>query len=136
MKETVGNRKVAEILFLVADYLEILDENPFRVRAYRKAADVVLAHPTPVASLDEKDLLSLPGIGKDMAGKIREIAETGRLSHLEELKKKVPAGLLEMKKIPGLGPKKVALFYRHLGVDSVEKLRDALVEGKAAGLPG
>ncbi len=132
----VDNRKIAEALFLIADYLEVLDENPFRVRAYRKAGDTIIAHPRPISSMSESELLNLPGIGKDLAGKIREFIATGKIDQLEKLKKEVPAGLLEMKKIPGLGPKKISMFYRELGIDSVESLKKAIEDGKLANIPG
>lgn len=130
------NREIAEKLYLIADYLELQDENPFRIRAYRKAADSVLAHPEAVVHLSEKALTSIPGIGKDIAGKIFEFQRSGEIPLLNDLSKSVPSELLDLKKVPGLGPKKVSLFHKKLGIDSFEKLKKAINDGTLLELPG
>jgi DNA polymerase (family 10) len=83
-----------------------------------------------------KDLAALPGIGRDLAGKIREIAETGRLAFLSELEREVPGELAELLTLPGLGPKKAAQVYRGLGITSVAQLAEAARQGRLRGLPG
>ena len=87
----VHNADIAEVLYEVADLLEIEGENPFRVRAYREAARTAENHPRSLAEMVEEgeDLTRLPGIGEDLAGKIREIVETGTLRQAEELRKQV-----------------------------------------------
>lgn len=130
------NREIADKLYLIADYLEIQEENPFRIRAYRNAADAIMAHPESVGNLPEKRLTEIPGVGKDIAGKIQEFCATGNISLLNDLQKTLPAELLALKKVPGLGPKKVSLFYRELGIDSFAKLKKAISDGSLLGLPG
>jgi DNA polymerase (family 10) len=101
----IQNSDVAEIFEKVADLLEIEGENRFRVRAYRDAARTLGGHSRSVAEMVEEDeeLTELPGIGEDLAGKIREIVETGKLSQAEELEKKTDPGLRELLGLPGLG---------------------------------
>jgi DNA polymerase (family 10) len=130
------NKDIANSFYTIADLLEIEGDNPFRIRAYRKAGDALLSLHRPIEGLSEEDLLHIQGIGKDIAGKIKEALTLGRISSLEELKEKVPEELLVMKKIPGLGPKKVSLFYRELNVDSIKKLRLAAEDGSLLKLPG
>jgi DNA polymerase (family 10) len=130
------NREIAEKLYLIADYLELQDENPFRIRAYRKAADSVISHSESVENLTENALTSIPGVGRDIAGKIIEYKSSGEIPLLNDLRKSVPFELLNLKKIPGLGPKKVALFYRELGIDNFEKLKKAISDGRLLELPG
>jgi len=129
---------VAETFEKVADLLEIEGENPFRVRAYRDAARTVGGHSRSVAEMVEKgeDLTELPGIGEDLAGKIREIVETGKLSQAEELEKKTDPGLRELLGLPGLGPERVRELHERLGVRSLQELEDAASDGKISDLPG
>ncbi len=131
------NREIAEIFYKVAALLEIKGENPFRVRAYQKAAQTIESLATDIEEFARKyPLEKLPGIGKDLAGKIKEILNTGTLSLYEELKKEVPEKLLVLLEIPGLGPKKVKVLYEKLGIDTVEKLEEACKQHKLARLPG
>jgi len=129
---------VAETFEKVADLLEIEGENPFRVRAYRDAARTVGGHSRSVAEMVEKgeDLTELPGIGEDLAGKIREIVETGKLSQAEELEKKTDPGLRELLGLPGLGPERVRELHERLGVRSLQELEDAASDSKISDLPG
>lgn len=123
-------------MYQIADYLEIQDENTFRIRAYRKAADSLMAHPESVVELPEKRLTEIPGVGRDIAGKIREYVETGEMNLLRELQNTVPSELIDMKKVPGLGPRKISLFHKKLGIDSFAKLKKALLDGSLRTLPG
>jgi DNA polymerase (family 10) len=111
----VLNSDVARIFNRVADLLEIESENPYRVRAYRNAARTVTGLPRGVSDMVDagEALDDLPGIGKDLAGKIREIVDTGTLSQLEEIEEKTPPELSELMKIPGLGAKKVHALSRN-----------------------
>lgn len=123
----------------VADLLEIADENPFRIRAYRNAARTVETLGKPIAPLLAKDaeaLEQLPGIGKDLAGKIRELVETGTCAVLEDLLARTPAGLVEVMHISGLGPKRAKLIYDALGLSTVEALEQAARAGKLHELRG
>lgn len=135
----MDNEGVAGVLEQVADLLEIDGASPFRVRAYRGAARTVGALASPVGSLPEKgagSLEELPGIGKDLAGKIRDIAATGELSLLHELKEKTPESLLGLLEIPGLGPKRAKAIYEGLGIDSIASLEKAAKEGRLRTLKG
>jgi len=132
------NLEIARIFEEVADLLEIQDANPFRVRAYRNASRTLQTLSSPVASLIQKGepLDGLPGIGKDLAGKIREIVETGQLALLAELTATMPESVVEMMRIPGLGPKRAKQVYELLGVKTLAELEEAARSGRLRTLKG
>ena len=136
------NPDIARVFDEVADLLEIQNANPFRVRAYRNAARTIRDYPEPIADLvrggggDAKDLTDIPGIGEDLAKKIRDIVATGELPLRKQLAAKLPAGLLDLLRIPGLGPKRVKLLYKKLKVKSAADLAKALDAGKIQKLKG
>lgn len=130
------NSQIAEIFELMAVFLELKGENPFRVRAYQRAVQVVEGHSRPVTELSREELLEISGIGKGIADHIAEIAKTGKLLELENLRKKFPPGLLDVLRVQGLGPKRAKLLFEKLRVDSLEKLKAAALSGKLKGLPG
>src|SRR2546422_7296379 len=133
------NAEIARLLTDVADLLEISAGNPFKVRAYRNAARTVADHPDPIAELvsgGEFDLTDLPGIGGGIAKEITALVNTGTLPQRQQLVATLPPGLLELLRIPGLGPKRVKLFHEQLKVNSVADLKDALEKGNIAKLPG
>ncbi len=132
------NIDIAANFTRLADLLEIQGANPFRIRAYRNAARTVEGLPQSVASLLAKgqDLSQLPGVGKDLAGKIQEMVETGHLRLLEEVQGQVPPGLVELLELPGLGPKRVKFLYEHLGVHNLKDLEHAVRTGKVSRLQG
>ncbi len=134
----VHNAEIAAMFDRTAELLEIKGDNPFRTRAYRRAARVIEGLPKSVTSLLKagEDLSELPGIGKDLAGKIADIVETGRFEVLESLKRELPGELAEIATLPGLGPKRVKLLYDKLGVRSIEDLRRALKAGRVHELHG
>jgi DNA polymerase (family X) len=134
----VLNSDVAGIFNRVADLLEIQSANAFRIRAYRNAARTVAGLPKRVSDMVEagEPLDDLPGIGKDLAGKIKEIVETGTLSKLEALEKETPPELGEVMQIPGLGGKKVAALHKELGISSVQELKEKAQEGQIRNLEG
>lgn len=134
----IHNRDVAEMFDRMADLLEIQGANPFRVRAYRNAARIVGDLPRSVGDMiaDEEDLSELPGIGKDLAGKIEEIVRTGALSALEELAREVPVGLADLTALPGLGPKRVKVLHDELGVSDLEDLQRVATKQRIRDLPG
>ena len=134
----IHNADIAEIFNKVADLLEILDENPFRVRAYRNAARAIGGLSQSVAAMVEegKDLTELPGIGKDLAGKIGEIVKTGNLSQLQDLEDRIPPQLIRLMKIPGLGPKRVKALYDQLNITSLEDLKKSAEQGEIRKLKG
>ncbi len=133
------NPDIARLFDEVADLLEIQDANPFRVRAYRNAARTVRDYPEPIADLvraGTKDLTEIPGIGEDLAGKIATVVRTGELPLRKQLAAKLPAGLLDLLRIPGLGPKRVKLLHKKLKVKSAADLARALDGGKVQKLKG
>ena len=130
------NQQIANIFNEIADLLELKGENVFRIRAYRRAAQNIDGLSKDVTAQSPEELESIPGIGKDLAAKIHEFLETGKVSKHEELKKEIPAGVLDLLRIPGLGPKKAKLLYDKLHVKGVDELEDAIKKGKLSGLPG
>jgi len=134
----VHNADISEIFNEVADLMEILEENPFRVRAYRNAARTIGDLSQSVALMVEqsKDMTELPGIGKDLARKIEEIAKTGTLSQLQDLGDRIPPQLRRLMKIQGLGPKRVKALYDKLGITDLEDLKKAGEEGRIKELKG
>ena len=134
----VHNADIADLFNRVADLLEIESDNPFRVRAYRNAARIVSSQSKSMADrVDQgEDLTELPGIGKDLAEKIKEIVRTGSLSLLKEIEKKTPPELSHLMKIGGLGPKRVKILYEKLGISSLEDLKKAAQAGKISLLKG
>lgn len=134
------NVDIARIFEEVADLLEIQDESPFRVRAYRDAGRTLRSLGEPVAGLVAREgargLTALPGIGKDLAGKIVELVETGELPLLKELLAKTPESLVEMTRIPSLGPKRAKLLYDTLGIKTVGELEEAARSGRLRGVRG
>jgi len=131
------NKEVADIFNKVAALLEIKGDNPYRIRAYQKAAQTIEALTADVEELAKQGKLEkLPGIGPDLASKIKEILKTGTLPLYEELKKDVPLILLNFLEIPGLGPKKVKVLYEKLGITNIEELERACKAHKIAKLPG
>ncbi len=135
---TIHNTEIAQRFQRLADLLEIEGANPFRVRAYRNAARTIEGLPHSVAAMvaDGADLTELPGIGKDLAGKIREIVESGHLALLDQVSTHLPGQLAELAAIPGLGPKRVKALYDALGITSVKELEQAARAGNIRRLPG
>lgn len=135
---TIHNTEVAAKFNQIADLLEIEGANSFRVRAYRNAARTVGGLSKNIADLLQKnfDLTTLPGIGKDLAEKIKTIIETGDLPLLKEIKARTPPILSELMKIEGLGPKRVQILYKKLGIHNLDDLKQAIDTGKIRKLTG
>ena len=134
----IANADIAAAFEQIADLLELQNANPFRVRAYRNAARVVGDLKIDLAALvaGGQALPKLPGIGADLGAKIQELAATGRLGALERLRKQVPAGLDELLRLPGLGPKRVRALYEELHVHTLPQLLRAARDGRIRTLPG
>lgn len=129
--------QVAEILREIGVLLELKGENPFKTRAYTNAARAIETTTEPLEKLIQENRLGeLKGIGESIQKKIIELVTTGRLKYYEELKATIPEGLLEMLKIPGLGPKKVKALYEKLNITTIEQLEEACKQGKVATLDG
>jgi len=133
----IHNADIARAFDEIADLLELGDENPFRVRAYRNAARVVgeLRLDVPRVLAEGGELPKIPGIGEDLAGKMREIAAGGSCQLLEKLRRRYPAGVTELLTLPGLGPKRVRALYEK-GIHSLSLLGQAARRGRLHDLPG
>jgi DNA polymerase (family 10) len=132
----MDNAGVARILRETADLLEIKDENPFKIRAYRNAADIAANHPHDLVTLDETGLREIPGIGKDLAARIREIAETGDTAYHRGLVAEFAPTILDLLNLQGVGPKTVATLYRELGIRTLDDLQAAAQDGRIRALKG
>ena len=133
------NAEIAQLFQEMAEMLAFLGENPFRVRAYTQAARTLADLETPIeaiAAQGEEALQALPSIGPDLAAKIQEYLRTGTLQAHSKLAQQVPAGVLEVLRVPGVGPKTARLLWERLGVDSLEKLQAVLASKQVLGLPG
>ena len=126
----MDNQAIARLLREIADLLEIRNDNPFKIRAYRNGADITANHPHDLARLDETGLRQIPGIGKDLAARIREIAETGDAQYHRGLVAEFPPTILDLLRLQGVGPKTVALLYAELNIRSVEELASAARAGR------
>jgi DNA polymerase (family X) len=131
------NRQVSEIFAAMADILAIQGEGYHRIMAYRRAAENVAALGQPLEDLWQAgELESIPGVGKTLAAKIDELMRTGRLSAYEKLQAQVPEGVTAMLQIPDVGPKRAALFWKELGIVSIEALEEAARAGRLRTIPG
>ena len=133
----VHNADIANLFNRLADLLEIEGANPFRVRAYRTAAQTIEDLPKGAAEMVQtgEKLTELPGIGEDLAGKIKEIVETGHLKTLEEVEARTPSTLATLTMIPGLGPKRVHALHAVLGINTLQDLARAAQAHKIRDLP-
>ncbi len=133
----MDNRSMAQLLAETADLLEIGAGDPFRIRSYRRAAEAVETTTIQLSTIagDPKKLQEIPGIGKGMAANIQEIERAGTLPLREELLLKYKPTMLELLRLPGMGPKTVALLWDALQIGSVEELEAAIAAGRLAGLP-
>src|SRR3990172_7348002 len=128
---------IAGIFREIAQLLEIKGENVFRVRAYERAAQNLESRAEDVARVATRgELSSIPGIGKGLAAHLTECLETGRIAELDTLRAELPRGLLEVLAVRGVGPKTARLLHEHLGIDSVDKLEQAVASGDILRVPG
>ncbi|MHB8770627.1 MAG: DNA polymerase/3'-5' exonuclease PolX [Syntrophales bacterium] len=130
------NRQIAKIFEEIGELLELKGENVFKVRAYQRAAQNIDGLSQDVAALSAAELEAIPGIGKDLAAKIREYAATGEVAKHEALRKEFPAGVLALLRVPGLGPKTVMMLTRERGIRDIDELEALARAGKLTGLPG
>src|SRR5215475_2251030 len=129
--------EIANVLEQIATLLELKNENPFKIRAYTNAARAIETFGGNVSNFQDEEALSkIPGIGKSIALKLKELAETGSLKYLEELSAEFPSGILELFSLPGLGAKKIKALYDKLQISSIEQLQKACETGRVAELPG
>src|SRR6201987_848621 len=134
----MDNITLARLLDETAALLEIDAADPFRVRSYRRAAEAVEQQTTNLAALAESDpkaLLAIPGIGKTMAANIRDIAASGTMPLRDELLARYKPTMLELLRLPGMGPKTVAMLYSALGIADIDALEEAAKRGDLLTLP-
>jgi DNA polymerase (family 10) len=134
------NSELAKIFFSIADFLELKNDNPFKIRAYRKAAQNIESSSQNLEDIYNvgglKALEEIPGIGTHIAQHIQEYIKTGKIAAQQKLSKAFPKGFLELINIPGMGPKTALLLYKKLKIDSREKLEKAAKAGKLKDIPG
>lgn len=132
------NADIARTFNRLANLLDIEGANAFRVRAYRSAAQTIESHPHALQEMVARDepLTELAGIGRDLAEKITELINTGRLQVLEDAEKRLPPGLLQLMRVSQLGPRRVRQLFEELGIDSLEALKQAAREGRISALEG
>ncbi len=130
------NLEISAIFNKMADLLEIKGDNPFRIRAYRKAAFNIESLGRDVSLLSKEELTDIPGIGEDLAGKIEEYLATGGIGGYDRLKEQVPEGLVTLLGVPGLGPKTVAHLYDRYRVTDIDELERLAREHRLVELPG
>ena len=131
-----ANDAVEAVLLEYAELLSILKEDPFKPRAYEKAARAVGGYHADIDGFDLTGILEIPNVGKSIGEKIEEFLHSGTIATLDELRDQIPAGVRQLLTIPGLGPKKAMQLYSQLHISSVDELLQALDEGRLAGLKG
>jgi DNA polymerase (family X) len=132
----VDNKQVAQVLAQIADLLEIRGDNAFKVRAYRTAGETIATWPQAVSTLDDAGLRTIPGIGKDLTARIKELATTGSSAYHQELLAQFPPTILDVLRLQGVGPKTVAMLYSELNIRSVDDLAAAAKDGRLRTLKG
>ena len=132
----MDNLAIARTLAEIGDLLEIKGENPFKIRAYRNAAETTAHCGERLADLTPAQRLAIPGVGKEIAAKIGELIETGAIAHHQALLLEFPATLLDLLHLQGVGPRTAALLYRQLNVRSLEELERAIRDGHLRTLKG
>jgi DNA polymerase (family 10) len=130
------NLAIARIFSEIADLLEIKNENPFKIRAYRNAAETIAHATNRLAYCTEEQLRAMAGIGKELAWKIRELAETGEIRYHRDLLDQFPPTILDLLHLQGVGPKTVAQLYTQLGIRTVDELEAACRDGRIRELKG
>ena len=130
------NEEISSLLREYAELTQITGGDVFRARNYEKAARSVRGWADDIGQLDVKALRTIPGVGASIAAKIAEYRETGSIRALDELRAKIPSGVLELTRVPGLGPKRALQLNRDLGVQSVDDLAAAIKAGRLDGLAG
>ena len=131
------NAALAQIFDSIADYHELSGENPFKIRAFRRAAETVVNHPEAIEDVAERgELETIEGLGKGTAGIAREFLATGQVRLLEGFKEQFPEGLFELLRVPGLGPKRVAVLYKEAKIASIEDLKIAIEDESLKNIAG
>src|SRR5215210_5659461 len=136
MIRDVDNLAIARVLGEIGDLLEIKGENPFKIRAYRNAADSIVHLTESIAALSPQDRLAVPGIGRDLAAKIAELVDSGSCRYHQELLEEFPPTILDLLHLQGVGPKTVALLFTQAGISTLDELEAACKDGRLRALKG
>jgi DNA polymerase (family 10) len=137
LNKVMQNAAVAQVFQEIADWMEVAGENVFKIRAYRRAAEAVAVYPEPIEDASETGALEeIEGLGAATVAKTREFLATGRVQELERLRAAYPPGLLELMRVPGLGPKRVAQLYQERNINSIESLQNSIASGELKSLAG
>jgi DNA polymerase (family 10) len=134
--ESISNKEIARAFKLTASLLELHNENPFKVRSMQSAAFRLERLPSPISTMTDEELSSQDGIGKSLLAKIKEYLERNSFDELDKLLEKTPPGVVEMMAIKGIGPKKVSILWKELGVESPGELLYACNENRLVELKG
>jgi DNA polymerase (family X) len=132
----MDNLAIARVLAEIGDLLEIKGENPFKIRAYRNAADTVVHETRSISTLAPPERLALQGIGKDLAAKIGELVDTGAIRYHQDLLQEFPPTILDLLNLQGVGPKTVARLYGDLGIRTLDELEQAARDGRIRDMKG
>lgn len=135
-KREISNSFISSLFSEMATLLEFSNENPFRVRAYQKASQIIEGLTKDLKTMTQEEIMAISGIGKGISSHIEEILKTGTFSELENYRKKFPRGLLDIVKIQGIGAKRACILYNKLGIDSIEKLKEKAKKGEIRNLEG
>lgn len=139
-QSATDNAEVARVLQQIADMLEFQNENPFKFRSYQMAAETIGSMGTPITDITSRggvsELQKIPGIGKTISSQIIEIIETGESPYFAELTKDVPATVLDLRRVSGIGLKTAQLLYRDFGIKSLGELKTFAEGGGLASVPG
>lgn len=137
---SLDNHYIASVLNRIAELLEFKGDNPFKFRSYQMAAETIGPMGTPIAEIVARggasELQKIPGIGKTISAQILEIVETGKSSYFEELTTEVPATVLDLRRVSGIGLKTAQLLYRDFGIKSLGELRSLVGSGGLKSVPG
>lgn len=131
-----NNSEIAEVLELTAQLMELHNENPFKIRALNTASFRISKYPEPLISMSLEELEKIEGIGKGIAQKITELKQSGSTKELKDILNKTPEGLIEVFKVKGLGPKKIAKLWNELGIESIGELMYACKENRLVDIKG
>ena len=131
------NEQIAELFENMGSLLEMKGDTIFKIRAYQRAARTIeqLSSPLSLAVENGEDLTKIPGVGKAISEKIAEFIGTGQVSAYQRLLEELPPGVLDLKDIPGIGPKTAVAIGQELGISTVEGVAEAAADGRLAGLP-
>ncbi len=130
------NKEIAKTFQFLGEIMELHGENPFKIRSYQNAYLTLRKLDTPLSEMDDAAIAGIKGVGAAIAGKIRELLDTGKMATLEKYKDMTPPGVQEMLKIPGFGPKKIVTIWKDLGIENVGELRYAVNENRLIELKG